>query len=401
MKKLKRPRFLKSNFKVSERLRFQRKVLLLIAVAVVLISGPVGIWFKSTHVSDYSVAVKRKAALNLIFTDDGGAGETTDTATRYNNLQEHFQLEEKIHAGLIEGTEKLVYYPANFSKVTLAEMGLIYFHGFMATRLEISPVVERTADETGHPVFFSRVAQHGIAGSDLRNLSMKDYIESIAEAEVVATQLAKKVVLVGVSTGAPMAMLMAADENPDAPERFRKQPVVTQALTEPDESFDIANVTTKKPKVTPVAGLVLIAPNFGLPRWDWRLMTGPLGSLLGRIFLGSHYEWTPQNQDQSRYWTHRVHTDAVRAMTEIVQLGMRAGTERLDWSSVSVLLVQNPNDKVVDNSAAHEYLKQFNFKSLEVLQMPAADHVLAGRIMSPQNTDALVKAIGEFIRRIQ
>lgn len=391
---MKKPRrFLKVPFKVSERLRFQRLSLLIILGVVFLLLGPLSLWFRSTHLVDYKSAQVRRNALETAFSffefsqttpglDSPEASENTAAeladigqsalvqdpqlyAKKYAFLREHFELEEKSDPHLIPGTEKTLIFPPG-SETARAARGIISFHGFMATRQEISPVIERVSERLGWPVFFSRVRHHGIRGDDLKDLDLADYIDAVTEAEIVGQHLAEQLVLVAVSTGAPMAILQAAQPNKAAQN---------------------------------IKSLILIAPNFGLPQWHWKLAAGPLGNIVGRVLFGGKYAWTPVNDEQGLYWTTKIHSDALRPMSEIVMLGLRAGKERKDWSDVSVLLVQNPLDKVLDNKAALDYLSQFKFKRFETYELSSPNHVLAGRIVSPENTEPLVQRIEEFLKK--
>jgi len=354
--KLKRRIFAKSSFKVSERLRFQRVSLFLLFVLVILLLGPMGIWLKSTDPKDYKAAALREQLLEKIFSFNA---LTENPQSRNDFLREHFELEERNHQGLIVGAEKKVHFPAG-TEAAFADLGLVYFHGFQANRQELAPVVEEVAEAIKAPIFFSRINHHGMQGGDLRELKLDDYLEAIIEAEVVGRHLGAELAVIGMSTGAPMAMLMAAQS-------------------------------------TQVKSLVLISPNFALRQWNWKLAIGPIGNVLTRIVKGPEHKWTPINDQQAKFWAHRIHSGALRPMAEMVQLGRRAGEERKDWSQVSVLLVQNPLDQIIDNEESKAYLEQFSFQRFEVFELPSDNHILAGNIVKPENTAILVERIRKFV----
>ncbi|MBX3017612.1 MAG: hypothetical protein KF767_06980 [Bdellovibrionaceae bacterium] len=359
--KLKR-RILKSPFKVSERLRFQRFSLVVIVVLALLLLGPWGLYLKSFDPEDYQGARARGQLLEKIFSFNSSAVEP---GTRNRFLSEHFQLEEGTVAGLLPGAEKLVQFPPG-TEALANPRALISFHGFQANRQEISPVIEDVSTQTGMPVFFSRVNHHGVQGDDLAGLSLDDYMQAVIEAEVTAKQLAPEAAVIGVSTGAPMAMLMAA--------------------------------RSKLNGRAPVKTLILVSPNFGLPRWDWKFMIGPLGTVIARVATGGHHEWKPLNEEQAKFWVHRTSAFALRAMAEIVDLGMRAGKTRADWHDVDVLWVRNPQDDVVDARKAEAYLRGFQFRRLEIFDLAADNHILAGRIVKPENSARLTERIVQFLK---
>lgn len=356
--KIKR-RLLKSPFKVSERIRFQKTALIVILLLALGLLGPWGLFLKSFDPADYKAARARHELLQKVFAFNDNV---TEPANRNRFLAEHFQLEEKNVPGLIPGAEKQIYFPPG-TEARDNSWGIISFHGFQANRQEISPVIEQAAAQVPAPVFFSRVNHHGIEGGDLADLKLEDYMTAIAEAEVVAGRLAPQIAVVGVSTGASMAMLMAS-RRPD------------------------------------VKALVLISPNFGLPRGDWKLMIGPLGTLISRIATGGYHEWKPLNDEQAKFWVHRTSSYALRAMAEITDLGMRAARARTDWKDVSVLWVRNPQDQVVDATKAEAFLKSFEFRELQIFDLPADNHILAGRIVKPENTAPLAERVGQFLIQI-
>lgn len=360
--KLKR-RILKSPFRVSERLRFQRFALVVIVALALLLLGPWGIYLKSIDPADHKGARARGQLLEKIFGFNDGVA---DVATRNRFLAEHFELEEKAVARVLPGAEKKILFPQGTEAVANGA-SLIAFHGFQANRQELSPVIEDVAAATGLPVFFSRVNHHGVEGSDLGELKLDDYMQAVAEAELVAARLAPRTAIIGVSTGAPMAMLMAA-----------RAPLEGHAA---------------------VKALVLVSPNFGLPRWDWPFLIGPLGTVIARVATGGYHEWKPLNEEQAKYWVHRTRASALRPMAEIVSLGMRAGRARADWSDVAVLWVRNPEDKIVDAAKAEAYLRDFNFRTLEIFDLPADNHILAGRIVKPENSARLTERITQFLEQ--
>lgn len=360
--KLKRRKLLKSPFKVSERLRFQRFSLVVIVVLALLLLGPWGLYLKSFDPEDYTGAKQRHQLLEKLFAFNESAKEPQ---TRNRFIAEHFELEEKALGNVIPGAEKWVHFPPGTEAIENPR-ALVSFHGFQANRQEISPVLEDVANAVQTPIFFTRVNHHGIVGDDLSGLTLDDYMQTITEAEIVARQMASQTAVVGVSTGAPMAMLMAS-----------------RARMKGHAKVD---------------ALILISPNFGLPRWDWKFMIGPLGTLITKVVTGGRHTWTPLNAEQAKYWVHDTSSYALRAMAEMVDLGMRAGQARADWNQVDVLWVRNPMDTVIDNQKAEKYLSGFQFRRFEIFDLPADNHIIAGKIVKPENSARLTEKITEFLK---
>lgn len=348
-------RFLAVPFKVVDRLRFHRWTVLFLISVFFLLMGPLVVRFQSATPKDYRLSRERTQLLEKVFSS---LPPEVDTSGQHEFLLKHFSFEEGAVANLIPGTEKKVVFPGSSAAQDNA-LGLIYFHGFMATRKELSPVIETVSEDLALPVFYSRVAHHGIEGDQFEQLVMADFMASIGEAEVVAKRLAKTVAVVGMSTGAAQALAMAQD----APN---------------------------------VKALILIAPNLGLTNWSWPLLQGPLGAVMARVFVGKEYSWQPLNPDHGKYWKTRVDANSLRAMAEFVQVVKQnlKGNAALD-----VLVVQNPNDTVVDNAVAKKTIQSLGFHSLEFVELPAKNHVLAGDIVSPENTARLIEISKAFLQR--
>lgn len=287
-----------------------------------------------------------------------------DVAALPDNLDAWLAAREAaVHAefGIIPGTEKRISWNGTPGERT--RYAIVYLHGFSASRVEIAPVPERLARTLGANLFETRLAGHGRETARLEDIPAEAWLADAAEALAIGAAIGDKVILMGVSTGATLAVALA------------------------DHKL-FANVDS----------LVLISPNFGFddPAADW--LTRPFGPLIARATVGEYREFEPLNDVQERYWTTRYPTAALIEMLRLLDLAL----ERVDSVTVPrALLVYSSKDIVVSPG---KYLNVF-----ERLPVPAKEryeitetsdpafHVLTGDVLSPASVPATVSRIAGFL----
>jgi len=93
------------------------------------------------------------------------------------------------------------------------ELGVVLVHGFTASPAEVRPFGERL-HSLGYPVLGVRLKGHGTSPWDLRERSWQDWLEPVREGYQVLSAFARRICLVGFSTGGGLSLLLAA-ERPD------------------------------------------------------------------------------------------------------------------------------------------------------------------------------------------
>lgn len=264
--------------------------------------------------------------------------------------------------GLVDGAEKRITWAG--SSGTRTEYAVVYLHGFSATRQEIAPVPAQVAELLGANLFETRLAGHGRLHEQLDGVVAEDWLNDGAEALAIGHQLGDKLVVIGVSTGATLALTLA--EHPD----FRA-----------------------------VDTLVLISPNWAPAAAGSGIATGPYGPQLTRLFAGEERRWTAANDLQEKYWTTRYPTESIIEMMRLVDLAnaMTASAE-----VPRALLIYSPLDDVV---SVQELLSGFERlparrKATLVVEEPRSlsPHVLTGAILGPEEVAPTVEAIVGFLR---
>ena len=243
-------------------------------------------------------------------------------------------------------------------------LSVVYLHGFSATRQEIAPVGELIADALGANLFETRLAGHGLTVDALANARAEDWLDDGAEALSVGAAIGDRIVLVGTSTGATLAVALADHETFGA-----------------------------------VANLILLSPNFAVPDPSAEALTWPGGPQLARAMIGATRSWTPANAAQEKYWSTTYPT---AALVEMMRLVKRARNMLPLELSQSVLTIYSPNDGVVDTEWVQRAAGMIAGPHTDMVEIARSgdpsNHVLAGDILSAETNAVLTNHIVRFVR---
>ncbi len=147
---------------------------------------------------------------------------------------------------------------------------LVYLHGFSASWREGAPVSVDTARRYGANLLQTRLRCHGLQDLEpLLNMKAVELWDDAKESLVLGHALGRHVVLMATSSGAPLALALAA-LHPDL-----------------------------------VRGLILYSPNIRIRGFATESLTWPWGLQLARLAKGGLYnDWEGQG-DTNRYWYNR------------------------------------------------------------------------------------------------
>jgi alpha-beta hydrolase superfamily lysophospholipase len=300
------------------------------------------------------------AALALIFPRDGVDREISfDPASLPDDLDTYLAGAEAGVADLTEGSAKRIVWAGQAGQRT--PLAIIYVHGFSATAEEIRPVPDEVAGAMGANLYFMRLAGHGQGGDAMGSVTAGDWIEDMAEAMAIGRRLGDKVVLISTSTGAPLAVLAAAD------------PAMAEGL----------------------AGIVMISPNFGLRSAAGMILDMPLARYWGPVVAGARRSFDPVNARHGAHWTTEYPTTALFPMAALVRAGRAADFGRIQ---VPALFIYAPADEVIDPARIPAVVAAWGgpTQTSEVVMGDGDDpfsHVIAGDILSPGQTDAVTGTI--------
>jgi pimeloyl-ACP methyl ester carboxylesterase len=152
----------------------------------------------------------------------------------------------------------------------VTEWCLVYLHGYSACWREGGPIHANTARRYGANLLLTRLSGHGLESEDpLLDLDADALWEDSKEALALAGALGRKVLIMATSSGAPLALRLAA-----------VHPARVQAMV-----FYSANIRIRQP--------------------GSRLMTWPWGLYVARVVKGGKYNAWKEGPEVSRYWYMR------------------------------------------------------------------------------------------------
>lgn len=280
-------------------------------------------------------------------------------------LPEHLAQRERQVAGLVPGTEKqVVFGPAGPVQV---EWAVVYLHGFSASRQELAPLPEDVARGLGAHFHAARLTGHGSGSAAMATGSVAAWKGDALEALAIGRRLGRRVLVIGVSTGAGLAAWLAL-----------------------------------QPEAREGTAWVLVSPNFGLRDRSSELINAPWGPLLARAIVGPEYRFEARNAEHGRYWTTAYPTSALTPLMATVHLTRQLPLE--DWQA-PVLMLLSPNDQVIDVGAARQAFSRIGTAHKQLVEVAdsgdALQHVIAGRILSPTNTPKVTAQVLAWAQRTQ
>lgn len=265
---------------------------------------------------------------------------------------------------LIENVEKRIRWQ---TPGTRTDFVVVYLHGFSATRQEIAPVPELVADALNANLFETRLTGHGRLRGAMQATTAEDWLDDAAEALAIGNVLGDRIVLVGTSTGGTLALAMIGH-----------------------------------PLMERVDTIALISPNMGPrdPAAQW--LTRPAGPLIARVMVGDTRSWKAHNSEQDRYWSTSYPTSA---LVEVMRLVDRAEEAILAPLDARLLMLLSRDDAVISPAAAEAAFETIDAAQKQLVHISDAgdpsNHVLAGRILSPDTTDDTAVLITEFVTSAQ
>ncbi len=241
-----------------------------------------------------------------------------------------------------------------------------YLHGFTADPHEVEPLVSELSEALGAHAYFARLAGHGRAPEAMADVRATDWMQDAAETVAVARRLGERVVLVGTSTGATLAVW---------------------AALQPELARD-------------VAALVLLSPNFGPADPRSGILLWPWGGLIARLVEGRERCFPTHGPLHERHWTECHPTSVLLPMMALVAHVRGAPLERI---RVPVLVAYSPEDRVVDPERIRAAHARFGSAEKELWAVPDVGdpdrHVLAGDALSPGTTELVLERIVRFLER--
>ena len=255
------------------------------------------------------------------------------------------------------GTEKLVTW--NGGAPCRTDLALVYVHGFTASRQSTAPVPARVAARLEANLFCTRLTGGGLGADAIGAVTLGDWQRDMAEAARIGAVIGRRVVLVAMSTGCPLAAWWV-ERHPET------------------------------------AALVMLSPNFWPRNRGVSLLLTPAGPLLARLLVGRYRDLSGSSEIEDRYWTNRHHSRSLVPMMQAVRLGRRTPLEQI---RCPVLVVYTEQDRVVSVAAIKRAYERIGSTRKRLVEFPEAElHELAGAIQAPDTVPALTGLITRFLQ---
>jgi pimeloyl-ACP methyl ester carboxylesterase len=243
---------------------------------------------------------------------------------------------------------------------------VVYLHGFSASRMEGDPVHRDFARKFGMNLYLARLADHGIDTTESLLYFTPDRLwESAKEALEIGKQLGDKVILMGTSTGATAALMLAAQY--------------------PEDVFALINLS---PNIEIKSGAAFITNN-------------PWGLQISRLVMGGNYNNTGGSEEEARYWNKRYRLEAVGQLQELLETAMNDDLfARVKQPSLTLYYYKDEENQ--DQTVSVDAILKMN-KSLgtpdelkEAIAIPTGGgHVLGSSVVS-KDIPAVEAAIDKF-----
>ena len=282
---------------------------------------------------------------------------------RPGDLPEWLHRHEQAQGAIITGAEAMIQWAEG---PEVADLCILYVHGFSATRQEIAPVPERIAAHLGANVMHTRLAGHGLSENAM-NAAAEHWLQSMVDAWEIASRIGRRVVIIAVSTGAPLSIWL------------------NEQVAEPDR----------------VHSFIFLSPNFGIRNPFSFLLTWPWAESWVPRVLGREHTWEPGDDLAARYWTHRYPTRAIIEMQKVVDWAARL---RPASGKVPMATLYMEDDPTIDHAAAIAFHERWpaSRKRLHRVTLDEGNpqHVFAGDITAPHRTDWCIRVCTAFIESL-
>ncbi len=265
------------------------------------------------------------------------------------------------------GVEKKVIWANDINKKT--PFAIVYIHGFTASSEEVRPLPDKIASDLNANLFFTRLTGHGRNPKAMKLCSIPNWMKDLHEAIEIGSKIGEKVILMSSSTGGTISATSALDRK------------LSQKIL----------------------GYIFLSPNFGINNKFASLISWPFSQYWLKLILGKTIKHNPRNDLNKKYWTMSYPTNALIPMAKLIN-----EVNERDYSKVNkpALFYFSMDDKVVDPKKIKKFISNWGGKSTtEIIKLSNNDdkysHVLAGDIISPNQTEHAKKTIVAWIKNLK
>ncbi|MGV6805992.1 MAG: alpha/beta hydrolase [Ruegeria sp.] len=282
-------------------------------------------------------------------------------------VQVYFESIESVFDDIVPGVEKRVIWQDG-SKEQRTPYSVLYVHGFSASSEEIRPVPDMVAEALGANLVYTRLQGHGRDGPAMAEGTASGWMRDMAEGLAAARAVGDQVIVISTSTGGTLSAAAALD-----PELSKN-----------------------------VVAMVFVSPNFGVQAAGSWIPSLPWARSWLPLLMGETRDVSGTDPEKNKYWSSAYPWEAVVPMSALVD-----AVYALDFSDalVPALFWFSDDDQVVRPDLTHKVAGDWGAPATvrTVTMGPGDDpqsHVIAGRLMSPGQTDATVAGILQWLSEL-
>lgn len=246
---------------------------------------------------------------------------------------------------------------------------IVYLHGFSAGPLELEPTISNFANRVGANLFFTRLSGHALmedpqtgANERLAMVTAADWVRDTKEAIAVGRIIGEKILVVGTSTGAALALQYA------------------DALGSID-------------------AMILLSPNYEVSAFGAGLLGNEFGRGLAKLLVGKYREFPAENELQRQRWTTKYRSEVLHELILVTAAARAVPIEKLE---VPVLTVYTERDQVVSVSQIESRSARFRHPLSRTVNWPKGRrHELASETFHTENSEALVELMSGWASELQ
>jgi len=237
-------------------------------------------------------------------------------------------------------------------------IGVVLVHGYMAAPLEVRALAAYLG-ERGFRVYAPRLKGHGTAPEDLAASTYLEWVESVEEAFVIMDGICREVVVGGFSTGAGLALDLAA-------------------------------------RVQALAGVFAISPPLKLQDFSARFVPAVnlWNRMMGRFNVGAAKKEFVANHPENPHINYV--RNPISGIRELDRL-MDQIEPRLPEIKSPALVVQSHGDPVVNPEGSLKIFKKLGSEDKEYLLVNYPRH----GIINGTGADRVFRAVEEFLERLK
>lgn len=295
--------------------------------------------------------------------------------SRLDELQKYIDDEETKTPGIRWNSRKSIRWYDQIMK--RSDYVILYVHGYTATKYEITPVVEKFADNIKANVFYTRLKGSGQgegtkSKEDLKytkGVELRDWEYDFDEAFKIARKIGDKIIIMGTSTGATLALHMVYNRK------------------EYKDFFTF----------------IFVSPNFGPINKKTIIFNLPGGRWITPIVNGSDYilddDWADVRDSKKKdIDTGITSVDYPFSMMSLVW----KVNNKLKYKETTypMLVFYSQNDQTVNYQETESFLRKYVGKKVVKIVNNSSNkgqHLITGQYHAPEMVDKFVEDMTNYV----